>query len=88
MEAHQSLDRLYQSLGIANEIAVDFLRWQVLGDAGEQPGEMQDLAVRPAHGGEAVALPQDLGELWIDVALVVALMRDHLLLNHLVRLGD
>ena len=88
VEAHQGLDRLDQALGIANEVAVDLFRRQVSGDAGKQPGEMQDLAMRAAHGGEAVALPENLGELRIDVALVVALVDDHLLLNHLVRFGD
>jgi hypothetical protein len=34
MHAHQSLDRLDDPLGIANEIAVDLLRRQVLDQAG------------------------------------------------------
>ena len=40
MHAYQSLDRLDDPLGVANEIAVDLLRRQVLDHAGEQPGEM------------------------------------------------
>jgi hypothetical protein len=47
----QGLDRLDHPLGFANEIAVDLLRRQVLDHAGEEPGEVQDLAVRSAHGG-------------------------------------
>ena len=62
MHAHQRLDRLDHLLGVSNEIAVEFLRRQVLDHAGEQPGEMQDLAVRPAHGRKAVALPQNPGQ--------------------------
>jgi hypothetical protein len=49
---------------------------------------MEDLAVRPAHGGKAVALLENPGKLRIDMAFVVALVRDHLLLNHLVGLRD
>ena len=61
MHAHQGLDRLDDPLGVANEIAVDLFRRQVLDHAGKLPAEMQDLAVRPAHGGKAVAL---LAESW------------------------
>jgi hypothetical protein len=84
MHAHESLDRLDYALGIANEIAIDLLRWQVL----DQAGEMQYLAARLTHGGKTMALLRNPGEPRIDVALVVALVRDHLLLNHLVRLHD
>jgi hypothetical protein len=88
MDAHQGLDRLDDPLGVANEIAVDLFRRQVLHDAGKQARHMQDLAVRSAHGGKAVALLENAGKLRIDIAFVVALMRDHLLLNHLVGLRD
>jgi len=88
MHSHESLNRLDYALGIANEIAIDLLRWQVLDQAREQSGEMQYLAARLAHGGKTMALLQNPGEPRIDVALVVALVRDHLLLNHLVRLHD
>ena len=49
---------------------------------------MQYLAMRPAHRRKPVGFPQHLGELGIDMAFVVALMRDHLVLNQPVRLGD
>src|SRR6266516_1726911 len=88
MHAYQGLNRLDDPLRVANEVAIDLLRRQVLDHAGEQASEMQDLAVRPAHGGKTVALPENPGEPRIDAALVVALVHDHLLLNHLVRLRD
>src|SRR6478735_5232439 len=43
VKADQGLDRLDQPLCVANEIAVDIFRRQLLRDAGEQPGEMQYL---------------------------------------------
>ena len=88
VQAHQGLDCLDQALGVTDEVAVDLFRRQVLGDAGEQAGEMQDFAMRPAHRRKAVALPQDHGKFRVDLSLVVTLMRDHLLLDHLVGLGD
>src|SRR5450755_2328228 len=67
MHSHESLNRLDYALGIANEIAIDLLRWQVL----DQAGEMQYLAARLTHGGKTMALLRNPGEPRIDVALVV-----------------
>jgi hypothetical protein len=47
---------------------------------------MEDLAVRPAHGGMTMALSENPGEPRIDIAFVVTLMRDHLFLNDLISL--
>jgi hypothetical protein len=44
--------------------------------------------MRPAHGREAVILLQDSGKPRIDLALIVSLMLDHLLLDHVVSLQD
>ena len=52
VEAHQRLDRLDHPLRVADEIAVDVLRRQAFGEAGEQPREVQDLAMRAAHRRE------------------------------------
>ena len=62
VKADQGLDRLDQPLCVANEIAVDIFRRQLLRDAGEQPGKMQYFAMRPAHRRKPVGLPQHLGE--------------------------
>src|SRR6266853_1881241 len=88
MHAHQGLDRLDDPLGVADEIAVDILRRQVLHNTRQQPRQMQDLAMGPAHGGEAAALLENADKLRIDIAFVVALVRDNLLLNNLVGLRD
>lgn len=55
MHAYRGFNCLDYPLGVANEIAVDLLRRQVLDHAGEETGKMQNLAVRPAHGRKAVA---------------------------------
>jgi hypothetical protein len=39
MDAHEGLNRLDHALGVANEITVDHLRWQVLDDASKQACE-------------------------------------------------
>ena len=44
--------------------------------------------MRPAHGGEAVALLENADNLRIDIAFVVALMRNHLPLNDRVGFVD
>jgi len=40
MDAHQGLNRLDHALGVANEITVDHLRWQVLDDTSKQACEV------------------------------------------------
>src|ERR1017187_9415894 len=80
VDAHQSLDRLDHPLGVANEKTVDLFRRQVLDRAGEQAREVENLAVRPAHGREAVAIHENIRQPGVDAALVVALVFYHLLL--------
>ena len=40
MDAHEGLNRLDHALGVANEITVDLLRWQVLDDTSKQACEV------------------------------------------------
>jgi len=43
---------------------------------------MLNFAVRPAHRGETVVFPEDLGKLGINIAFVITLMCDDLSLNN------
>ena len=88
MDAHKSFDPLDDALRVANQISVDFLGRRLLDDTGEQPGKVQYLAMRPAHGREAVGVGENLGELRIDDPFVVSLVFDYLQSNKGLRLLD
>jgi hypothetical protein len=76
VQAYQGLDRLDHALGVADEVAVGVGGRQVPGEAVDEAREVQDLAVRAAHGAEAVAVGEEAGEAGIDGGLVGTLM-DH-----------
>jgi hypothetical protein len=52
VQAHQGLDRLDHALGVTDEVAVCVGGRQVPGEAVDEAREVQDLAVRAAHGAE------------------------------------
>jgi len=88
MDAHQRLDGLDDALGIADQIAIDVLQRQIVDQPRQQPGQVQDFAVRPAHRREAGIVRQCFGNLRIDAALVLAFMCHDLALDDGVCLGD
>ena len=89
MHAHKHFDRFDCALRIAQQIAIDCLRVGILGDAAEQARQVQYFAVRAAHGRQPSTIAgQEPRDRRIDVAFVVALMRNHLLLNDRVGFVD
>ena len=89
MHAHKHFDRFDGALGIAQQIAIDDLRMGIVGDAAQQPRQMQYFTVRATHGRQSGAIPGEKAcNFRIDLAFVVALMGYHLLLNDRVGFVD
>ena len=82
------LDCLNQTLGVADKVTIDFLRWQICDNAGEQARQVLDFAVRSAHCGEAMTFPKDFRQLGVNTPFVVALMFDDLALDDSIRFDN
>ena len=54
MDTHQSFDCLNQTLGVADKVTIDFLRWQICDNAGEQARQVLDFAVGSLRRGHDV----------------------------------
>ena len=74
VNAHEGLDGLDDALRISNEIAVSVLGLKAFRKPRQQPCEVEDFTMRPAHRGQAMPIMQKLRETRIDATFVVALV--------------
>ena len=88
VDAHERLDRLDDALGVADEVSIGVSGGETIRHARQQPGLMDDLAVRPAHCPEAVPVGQELGKARIDGGLILTLMRHDVLGDDAVGLAN
>ena len=78
VNAHEGLDGLDDALRIPNEVAICVLRLKAFRNPRQQPCEVEDLTMRPAHCGQAMPIMQKLRKTRINPTFIVALVLNDL----------